>query len=122
MGLVDSSIDDSNLHSGTSVTLASYCGPEGWSPDQGRGSVHLQVVKGVVGNESCSRSVQKTVHRVPVQLNSNGAQDNRGLVDNLDCWHIIFQPSFRRLAAVRQVRRVVLGGLWPKCPRVTCAG
>src|SRR6266567_7347722 len=92
MGLVDSSIDDTNLHPGTSITLAAYCGPECLSADQGRGSVHVQVVEVVAGNESCSRSVQKTVHRVPVQLDSQGVQDDRIFVDNLGCRHVIGQP------------------------------
>src|SRR5712692_3856827 len=103
MGLVDSGIDDANLHSCASVTLAAYSGPECWSADQGRRPVHVQVVEVVIGNESCSRGVQKTVHRVPVQLDSNSVQDNRVFIDNLYGGHVVFQPSLRRLAAGRQV-------------------
>src|SRR2546425_4803017 len=103
MSLVDSSIDDPDLHPCTSVTLAAYCGPESWSADQCWGSIHFQVVEIVARDKSRSRGVQKTMHVVPIQLDSNSVQDDRVFIDNLNGRHVVFQPSLRRRVTIRQV-------------------
>src|SRR6266704_3489119 len=109
MCLVDARVDDPYLDPCSRIALSTVSGPESRSVDQGRRSVHFNVVEIVAGNPRGTRRVEETVRIEPVELHGNRIQRYRVLINDLNLRCIALYPALSQAVLVVQIGGVCLG-------------